>query len=241
MTHINVTSALHVLSFSPLSEETCQVVGISSFVEDEVVSLVIPEIAPDGRKVTAIGDRAFSGMTSLQRVDVPASVETIGVRAFAFCSNLMEIRFGKRNGCDSSLSHIGDRAFMGCERLTVLALGELCGDLTCGKKVFAHCTRLRAAVLPVGMDTVYESMFEGCRALTYVRLPEELKTIRSSAFSSCLSLTALSLPHKVSFIDDCAFAFCSSLGNVVLPEDECVVSASAFLNCPARPDFMQAG
>ncbi len=240
MTHINVTSTLHIFSFSPLSEHTCQISGISTLSEDLLISLVIPEIAPDGRKVTAIGDRAFSGLTSLQRVDVPASVESIGARAFAFCSNLMEVRYGRRNGCDASLSHIGDRAFMGCERLTVLALGELQGDLTCGKKVFAHCTRLRAAVLPEHMRVISEGMFEGCRALTYVRLPEALSTISASAFSTCLSLTSLSLPHKVSFIDDCAFAFCSSLETLVLPECECVVSVSAFLNCPARPDFMEA-
>ena len=240
MTHINVTSTLHIFSFSPLSEQTCQVSGISALSEDQLVSLIIPETAPDGRKVTAIGDRAFSGLASLQRVDIPASVKSIGVRAFAFCSNLMEVRFGRRNGRDASLSYIGDRAFMGCERLTVLALGELPLNLACGKKVFAHCTRLRAAVLPEHMLEIAEGMFEGCRALSYVRLPKELRSINASAFSSCLSLTSLSLPSKVSRVDDCAFSFCSALESVVLPEGECLVSASAFLECPARPDFMRA-
>ncbi len=240
MTHINVTSTLHIFSFSPISEHTCQVVGISAFAEDQPVSLVIPEVAPDGRKVTAIADRAFSGLTSLQRVDIPASIESIGARAFAFCANLMEVRVGRRNGCDASLSRIGDRAFMGCERLTVLALGELPSDLSCGKKVFAHCTRLRAAVLPEHMHTISEGMFDGCRALTYVKLPEELRTVENSAFSSCVSLSVLSLPERVSRIDDCAFAFCSALETLILPEGECLVSASAFLHCPASPDFMKA-
>lgn len=207
---------------------------------EPVVSLVIPEYAPDGRKVVALADRAFAGLTSLQRVDLPNTISRIGARAFAFCENLMEIRFGAKSGCFSSLSYIGDRAFMGCERLTVLALGELQGNLVCGKKVFAHCTHLRAAVLPAGMTEIYEGMFEGCRSLMYIRLPDALTVIRTSAFSTCLSLPFVSLPSCVSRVDDCAFSFCASLETVVFPEGECMVSATAFLDCPARPDFMKA-
>lgn len=240
MTRTNCTSALQIFSFSPLSHDTCQLRGLSALSDSQAVELVIPEIAPDGRRIVSIGDRAFAGLTSLQRVDLPASVESIGVRAFAFCENLMEIRFGGRSGYYSALSYIGDRAFIGCERLTVLALGELQGNLVCGKKAFAHCTRLRAAVLPMGMTEISEGMFEGCRALTYLRLPEALQVIHTSAFSSCLSLSFVSLPAQVYRVDDCAFSFCASLESIALPEGECMVSATAFLDCPARPDFMKA-
>lgn len=240
MTRTDLTSTLQVFTYEALSENTCKLTGLSSLSDDETAVLVIPEISPDGRKVVAIGDRAFSGMSALQLVDLPVSVESIGARAFAFCDHLMEIRFGGRNGADSALSYIGDRAFMGCECLTALALGELQGDLVCGKKVFAHCPRLRAAVLPEGMTEISEGMFEGCRSLTYIRLPECLQVIGTSAFSSCLSLPLISLPHGVRCVEECAFAFCSELKTVILPENECMVSASAFLDCPARPDFMRA-
>ncbi len=240
MTRIDLTSTLQVFTYEALTESTCKLTGISPLSDDKATVLIIPEISPDGRKVVAIGDRAFAGMSSLQYVDLPVSVESIGVRAFAFCENLMEVRCGGRGGLNSALSYIGDRAFMGCECLTALALGELQGDLVCGKKVFAHCTRLRAAVLPEGMTEISEGMFEGCRSLTYVRLPESLRVVHASAFASCVTLPLISLPHGVRFVDECAFAFCSELTTVLLPEDECVVSASAFLDCPARPDFMRA-
>ena len=240
MTRISCTSELQALTFAPLSHDTCQVTGLSAMSDEHMISLVIPEYAPDGRRVVALADRAFAGLSSLQRVDLPNSISRIGVRAFAFCENLMEVRFGGRSGCFSFLSYIGDRAFMGCERLTVLALGELQGNLVCGKKVFAHCTHLRAAVLPMGMTEISEGMFEGCRSLMYVRLPEALTVIHTSAFSTCLALPFVSLPAEVRRVDDCAFSFCSSLETVVFPEGECMVSATAFLDCPARPDFMKA-
>ena len=237
MTRINCTSTLQVFNFSPISHNTCQVTGLSVLSDENLATLVIPEHAPDGRKVVSVGDRAFAGLTSLCRVELPDSITCIGNRAFAFCENLMEVRLGGRG---SSLSYIGDRAFMGCERLTVLSLGELQGNLVCGKKTFAHCTKLRAAVLPVGMVEISEGMFEGCRSLMYLRLPARLAVIHTSAFSSCLSLPLVVLPESVCRIDDCAFSFCASLHTITLPESECMVSASAFLDCPARPDFMKA-
>ncbi len=240
MTRISCTSTIQSLAFAPLSHNTCQVTGLSAMSDEQMISLVIPEYAPDGRKVVALADRAFAGLSSLQRVDLPNTLCRIGARAFAFCENLMEIRFGTKSGYFSSLSYIGDRAFMGCERLTVLALGELQGNLVCGKKVFAHCTHLRAAVLPAGMTEIYEGMFEGCRALMYLRLPEALTVVHTSAFSTCLSLPFVSLPAGVNRIDDCAFSFCASLETVVFPEGECMVSSTAFLDCPASPDFMKA-
>lgn len=44
---------------------------------------------PDG--VTAIGNAAFLGNTSLLSVTIPASVTAIGNRAFSECENLAEI------------------------------------------------------------------------------------------------------------------------------------------------------
>ncbi len=239
MTHTNCVSALQHFSFLPLTSDTCKITGLSLMSED-MDTLVIPEFDTEGRRVTSIGDRAFMGCASLRRVDIPASVESVGARAFAFCTNLMEVRFGSGNGHYSALSYIGDRAFIGCECLTVFSLGELHSNLVCGKKVFAHCTRLRAVVLPDVMTELSEGMFEGCRSLTYVHLPDQLSFIRTAAFSSCISLPSITLPKKVRLIEDCAFSFCASLENVILPEATCLLSTSAFLDCPANPDFMKA-
>lgn len=38
--------------------------------------------------VTVIGPSAFEGMTFLEEIDLPDSIETISTRAFAGCSSL---------------------------------------------------------------------------------------------------------------------------------------------------------
>ena len=237
MTHLNDICGIQELCFSPLSDTTCAVKGFAEACADSARTyLMIPETDPEGRRVVAIEEAAFAGNNELHSVMIPDSVETIGKRAFAFCTSLFEIRVGRY----SRLSYIGDRAFIGCERLATLSLGHLYGNLVCGKKAFAHCTRLRAVALPMGMEEISEGMFEGCRMLTLVILPEMLRVVHTAAFSACVALSEMSLPPSVRRIDDTAFSFCGKLKALSLPESECVISATAFLDCPAMPDFMRA-
>lgn len=106
-----------LLTYEPLDGTSCAVTGLNvTSPAAQPVRLVIPGQAPDGRTVTAIADRAFTRCGSLRTVSLPDSVTYIGVRAFAFCSSLLEIRLGR----NSRLQKIGDRAFMCCERLSVL-------------------------------------------------------------------------------------------------------------------------
>ena len=87
---IDMVEYAKLFTYSPLSETTCAVTGYTGC---ETVTMLIPACAPDGRTVVAIGDRAFAGMTSLRAVTLPESLESIGLRAFAFCTGLLDIRF----------------------------------------------------------------------------------------------------------------------------------------------------
>ena len=70
------------------------------------------------RSINKIGDSAFSGCKSLERVEYFFSVETIGNEAFRGCENLKEVRLG------SSVKEIGTHAFFDCSALEVLNLGR---------------------------------------------------------------------------------------------------------------------
>lgn len=225
--------AKHFL-YAPLSGTTCAVTGSTL---SDPVSLAIPEQAPDGRMVVAVGDRAFSNYTTLRAVTLPDSVISIGTRAFAFCSGLLDIRLG----ADSRLTRIGDRAFIGCERLSVLRFGHLVHLESLGRNAFAYCTRLRSVILPDGLTELAPSLFESCTALEHIRLPAALRTIRVGAFSTCRALRSLSLPAAVAVIEDCAFAFCDGLINLRLPEQTCLIAATAFMECPLLSDVLKVG
>lgn len=55
-------------------------------------NLVIPE-TQGGCPVVAIGDYAFNDRDELETVTIPAGVKQIGVGAFSYCSNLMDVIF----------------------------------------------------------------------------------------------------------------------------------------------------
>ena len=223
-----------LFSYAPVSETTCAVIGYNG---TESSSLLIPETDPDGRTVVAIGDRAFMNRTFLRAVTLPDSLEAIGARAFAFCANLLDVRFSP----ECRLASIGNRAFIGCELLTVLRFGQLNNLSDMGRSAFAYCTRLRSVALPEGLSELAPSLFEGCTALEYVHLPDTLVAIRTAAFSACGSLRVLTVPSSVKVIEDCAFAWCDHLSDLRLPESACLVSGSAFKECTSLADILQVG
>ena len=207
----NMTEYARLFTYEALTEDTCAVTG---YVGAETASLLIPSADPEGRPVVAIGDRAFASCGFLRAVTLPDSVASIGRRAFAFCTGLLDIR----TSSDSRLSTVGDRAFMVCERLTVLRFGRLHSLTSFGRSAFAYCTRLRSVVLPEGMTELAPSLFEGCAALEHIHLPETLTAIRTAAFSACKALRVLTLPASLRVIEDCAFAWCGHLTDLRLPE-----------------------
>ena len=75
---------------------------IISFRNQKLTSYVIPA------SVTSIGDRAFRHCSSLKSLVIPDSVTSIGDRTFTNCHSLSEVVI------PDSVTSIGDRAFYGC-------------------------------------------------------------------------------------------------------------------------------
>ena len=220
------------LTYAAFDDKTCAVTGLADR-NASPISVTVPAYASDGLRVVAVADKAFSGCQSMRFVSLPETVESVGRRAFAFCTSLSDLRLGR----NSRLSCIGDRAFIGCERLTVLRLGHLAGLRMVGNCAFAYCTRLHSVVLPDSLSAIPDGMFEGCRQLLHVRLPGRLIRIGAAAFSACVSLETVRMPDSLRIIEDAAFAWCASLRTLHLPTSPCMVAGSAFRECPALPDL----
>ena len=89
------------------ADKTVEVCEGSLFFGSE---LIIPEKVTYSEKeytVTAIGASAFFYNTSVTSVSIPATVKTIGINAFGFCSNLTSCIFEG----ESQLKQISDYAF----------------------------------------------------------------------------------------------------------------------------------
>ncbi len=82
-----------------------------------------------------------------------------------------------RNGVEYKVRSVADSAFLGCNRLQQLELGE--GVASIGTGAFAQCTRLEQIVLPSTMLSIENNTFAGDTKLTHIRslalTPPELK------------------------------------------------------------------
>ena len=94
----------------------------------DCVNYIIPN------SVTGIGDYAFSGCKSLQRITIPNSVTKIGDYAFSDCESLQSVTI------PNSVTSIGDYAFNWCKSLQSVTIPNSVTSI--GDYAFYGCTHL---------------------------------------------------------------------------------------------------
>lgn len=118
-------------------------------------ALTIPTMI-NGEPV-AIGNAAFSGLTSLTSVNIPSGVTSIGANAFQGCTSLTTVTIG------SGITSIGAYGFQGCTSLTTLTIG---GSVTSiGADAFQGCIGLTSVSFPPEVTSIGDSAFSGCTRL----------------------------------------------------------------------------
>ena len=206
-------------------EKGYTVVGIG-YCED--TDLVIPATYR-GLPVTAIGSNAFESVRSFKSVSIPASVTTIGEKAFAHC---------------------------GVTSVTFATNSQL---TTVDRYAFFSSSSLQSIALPDGVTTIGEAAFNGCNNITSISIPDSITTIEdraldfnSSAFTvynnakylgnstnpylvlvkaSDTSLTTCDIHTGAKIILIFAFDNCTSLKSVTIPNSVTTICNAAFYNC----------
>ena len=161
-------------------------------------------------------------------------VETIGVYAFAGCSDLSNLTIGK------SVVSIGDYAFIDCIELVSI---EIPGNVeTIGLHCFNGCIRLTNVIFNEGLISIAGGAFMGCPIIELV-IPNSVTTISSQqygysyenlyygAFEDCKKLTSVTLGNKLLAIDKETFRNCTSLVTVVIGERVETIGDYAFAGC----------
>lgn len=69
------------LTYAAFDSKTCAVTGLADR-NASPISVTVPAYAPDGLRVVAVADKAFSGCQSLRVVSLPETVESVGRRAY---------------------------------------------------------------------------------------------------------------------------------------------------------------
>ena len=165
--------------------------------------------------VTAIGYSAFGSLSTpinVSSVFIPATVLSIGDRAFIYCDALTTVTFAE----NSQLKSIGLGAFWGSEhaypRFKEIKIPD--SVETIGNGAFYYCQNLERIALPSALQKLSNATFYGCTALSEVTFPASLKTIESSAFSGCRNLSEVKLPASLTAIQSSVFHLCINLKTV---------------------------
>ncbi len=217
--------------------------------------------------LTAVGERAFAGCSSLLALDLPASMTLLGFAMMEGCGALETLtlpfvgawRSGTAGMLDSSaldkpedteenaeylgyLFGAADFAFTAGylpASLIRVTLLEGCGDIP--PSAFFQCSSIREIILPEGVEAIGRRAFYGCTRLSSICLPDSVIRIGDDAFHGCVRLVDLTVGTGLSTLGVQVFMDCMSLKTVTLPAGVTELPNGTFAGCRSLEELIAPG
>ena len=201
-------------------------------------------LIPDGTNIVikegtlGIADGAFTDGTylaqsGLKSVIIPASVISIGERAFHSCTGLTSFEI------PSSIKYIGELAFYNCPGPNKLEISN--SVISIGNGAFAGCNNINSIIVDANnpyfdsrdncnaiIETKTNTLISGCKT---TKIPNSVMSIGNRAFSNCNGITnqSIIMPQSVTIIDNNAF-YDTNLKSIILLGDIEKIGNYAFKN-----------
>lgn len=266
-----------VVLYTPFSELVVYTGGIAGY-NGNSANLRIYPVTADNTEITAILNGAFKNNKTLKTIIIPENVRKIGASAFEGCTSLEKINL------PGKLVSLGNRAFAGSGLVDISLPGTLTqlGDyvfaqtklteavvpVTVGyvsEGTFPEECRIIYSdgseivlytpfsqlilngdgiadytgsivdlrIYPetpdgVSITKILSGAFRNNDKLRSVILPQGLREIETSAFKGCISLKEITLPNSLGTIGRFAFDGCTSLNEVVIPDSVKNISSGIF-------------
>ena len=171
-------------------------------------------VVPEGIKI--IAPSAFAMAEYVKVVELPESLEKIGMRAFGrhnndFYSDRFANSHGDMGGCRSlskikipdGVSEIGSAAFIECENLSEVSLPLSLGIIE--GYTFCKCKSLKSVEIRNQVTIIGNAAFGNCTNLVNVRMTDGITEIGYGAFENCAQIIGLQVPGTVTKIGGNAF------------------------------------
>ncbi|MBO4849694.1 MAG: leucine-rich repeat domain-containing protein [Prevotella sp.] len=226
-----------IVSFAVTDEET-RTVAITGY--EGVFSLLqLPGvIVEDSVEYTVIsiesgafasGDNPEWELSTGACLVLPATLEYLGIQAFAECEWLEKVDLGQ-----TTVTDIGEETFLGCKSLTEIELPAALTSI--GSGAFYGCEALESIVLPDSMQRVGDSAFENCTALTSFDMGTGLVELGDDVFSGCIALEDVTWSNALTIMGARVFKKCKNLKVASLPEGLEILENAVFEECTALAD-----
>ena len=217
------------LEYIENDDGTLSVSGIGDC-DDEFVYISAEK---DGKKVVAVAEDAFNGVSSMKYLYVSESVKNIGDYAFVACENLLTATL-------AGAGKMGAYAFYECVSLYDVELSE--GITRIEDYTFSGCFDLRKIDLPEKVDFVGVGAFSRCTAIKEISFPKSVKLISKHVFDACASLEKVDVPGAEGVLEESAFASCKALKSFDVPEGIHTLGVNAFIGCESlRELYLPSG
>ena len=221
--------------------------------------LVFPSVYK-GKAVTSIDSSAVNNNENLESVVIPASIVSIGYKAFSNCVNLKSVVFEE----GSRLESIGDNVFENCVQLQSMDFPASVKEF--GSNIFRNCPGLKRLTVDENNPTFHsagnciistfsktlvlgcagsvipdddsvvaisQNAFRYCNGLKEIVIPDSVVDIGRLAFIGCQDLEKVTFNEwsLLNGINEMMFQDCINLESVVLPRSVDIIGYSAFENC----------
>lgn len=173
--------------------------------------------------ITAIGAECFFEYDAIETIQIPDTVQSIGMQAFVWCSSLKSVTIPE------GVTSIGESTFWGCESLEELILPSTLRSI--GPENFYRCDSLKTLVIPEGVTSIGELAFWDCGGLEEITIPASVTELSKDVFNGCSNLHTVNLPDTLTTIGEDAFSYCSSLNNITIPDSVTTLGDTAFWGC----------
>ena len=192
--------------------------------------------AKDGEKynmpatVKELARKAFQGANKLTSMDIPNTVETIGIEAFRNMKGLVTVNFQT----PSKVKELKADVFRACDKLKEVVLPASITEIAAA---FYECGELEKITIPEGskLKTIKASAFATNKKLKNFNIEGscDLETIESNAFANAEKLESFNFPKSVKNIELNAFSGCKNMTTVKFHEDADIekIGAGAFADC----------
>lgn len=209
----------------------------------------------DGKKVTAIGDTAFSWNKGITELVIPEGVKSLGWYSFNSCTSLETVSLPE------SLEFIDSWAFESCTSLKTISIpanvsvinaGAFAQDdslmsITCSRanknyvsvdgvlftKDMSELVAYPGGIsggytVPASVNHIGDAAFYGAAGLDSVEILGNLDFIGFEAFARCSSLTDVVIRDGVNYVGYWAFRGCSGIKMLTVPQSVTNIGDQAF-------------